>query len=169
MTLNFADWIIISIVLVSCLFGLKRGLIKEALSVANWIVALLVALTYRDAMSVLLADHISNPSLRQTAAFVSLFAATLTVGALVNIIIGVFVRLSGLATTDRTLGLVFGFARGFVVVMVILISLSKVETVERGNWWTGSRLIPTFMAFEGWATQTSRESVAWIVQFLSVG
>lgn len=169
MTFNLADWIIVSIVLVSCLFGLKRGLIKEALSMANWMVALLVAMTYRHAMAQYLGQFIDNESLREPAAFVSLFTATLVVGGLANYIIGLLVTLTGLSSTDRTLGLVFGLARGCVVVMAGLIVVSRLDTPGHGEWWSGSVLIPNFMAFEGWATQTSKQSMAWIMQFLRVG
>lgn len=168
MTFTLADWIIVSIVVVSCLFGLRRGLIKEALSMANFLVALLVALTYRDAMSMLLIDFIQHPSLREPVAFVVLFIATLVVGALANYIIGLVVKLTGLTATDRTLGLVFGLARGCVIVLAALIAVSHVETVEHGEWWAQSALIPNFLAFEDWATQTSRQSVVWIMQFLRV-
>ncbi len=120
-------------------------------------------------MSVLLADYIDNVSLRLTASFISLFAMTLIVGTLISFIIGLLVRLSGFHSTDRTLGFVFGVARGGVVVMVALISLSKFEMVEQGEWWAKSTLIPSFMVFESWASETSKVSVAWIVQFLSVG
>ncbi|MEC8427429.1 MAG: CvpA family protein, partial [Pseudomonadota bacterium] len=48
--MNWADWGIAGILLVSSLIGLKRGFIKEALSVLCWVAAFVVAMTFRDAM-----------------------------------------------------------------------------------------------------------------------
>lgn len=135
---------------------------------ANWMIALLVALTYREALAYLLANDIPNPSIRLAVAFISLFAATLLVGALVNHIIGILIRLTGLTSTDRTLGLLFGLVRGGIVVIVILLSVAKVTPVERDEWWAESTFIPNLMGFEGWATTASKDTVAWLVQFLSV-
>ena len=60
MIFNWADWVIVAIVIVSCLFGLKRGLIKEALSVGNWVVALVVAQTFRAELAELLSKKIET-------------------------------------------------------------------------------------------------------------
>lgn len=169
MTLNWADWIIIVVVLVSCLIGLKRGLIKEALSVVSWIAALFIALTYRDQASVLIADSIQNQAVRHTASFVGLFLLTLLVGTLASFVVGFFVRITHLSMVDRGLGVFFGLARGCVIVMVVLISLSKIESFERDYWWEESSLIPSIIAFENWASVTGYESVAWFKQFLNVG
>ncbi len=167
MTLNWADWAIIAIVAVSCLFGLWRGLIKEALSVANWLVALLIAMTFKDAFAQLLVDHISTPSLRHVVAFTALFTATLLVGALVNHLIGELVRITGLSSTDRTLGMVFGLLRGFVVVLAMLLLIPSVIAVERDGWWSESALIPQLLAFEDWARATAKHIVSWVYQLFS--
>lgn len=167
MTLNWADWVILGIVLVSCLFGLRRGLIKEALSVANWIVALLIALTFRDRFAFLLTDYIATPSLRELSAFAILFVVTLLIGALVNYLIGELVKVSGLSATDRTLGMVFGLLRGFVVVMAVLLLIPPVLSIDEDPWWDKSALIPHFMAFEGWARVTAGQVAQWVVSLFS--
>lgn len=167
MTLNWADWVIITIVAVSCLFGLWRGFIKEALSVANWLVALLIALTFKDAFALLLVDQIQTPSLRHLVAFGALFVATLLVGALVNYLIGELVKITGLSSTDRTLGMVFGLLRGFVVVLAMLLLVPSVVSVDQDQWWAESVLIPQLLAFEDWARATAKLIVNWVFQLLS--
>lgn len=167
MSFNWADWTILGIVLVSSLFGLMRGLIKEALSVANWLIALLIAINYRDAMASLLVNQIETPSLRQIAAFSSLFVIALVIGALVNYIIGELVKITGLSATDRVLGMVFGFLRGFVVVMAILLLIPPIISIDQDKWWTESVLIPDFLAFEGWARASAGELTSWVRQLFS--
>lgn len=167
MVFNWADWVIIGIIAVSCLFGLTRGLIKEALSVANWVIALLVAVVFKDRLALLLGVWIETPSLRGLAAFSILFLFTLLVGGLVNYLISHLVKVTGLSSTDRTLGMVFGLLRGFVVVMAVLLLLPPVISIDEDQWWTSSVLIPEFLAFEGWARETTAAVVSWVLTIFS--
>lgn len=167
MVFNWADWVILSIITVSCLFGLMRGLIKEALSVANWAIALLIAVTFRDQLASLLVDQIETHSLRQLVAFGTLFIATLLVGALVNYVISELVKITGLSSTDRILGMVFGLLRGFVVVMAILLLVPPVISIDQDKWWSEAMLIHHFLAFEDWARATASSLVSWLAQLFS--
>ncbi len=151
--MNWADWGIVLILLVSSLISLKRGFIKEALSLVVWLLAIIIGLSFRQQASYLLAEHIATPSVRELAAFALLFVATLLVGACVNFLIGQLVKVTGLTGTDRLLGMLFGLARGFVVVMVILIVLPGILPVEQDPWWQSSVLIPYLSQFEGWTRE----------------
>lgn len=146
-----------------------RGLIKEALSVVNWIIAVLIAVTFRDPLASLLVNQIETPSLRQIVAFSSLFIATLMVGALVNYLISELVKMTGLSSTDRILGMVFGLLRGFVVVMAILLLIPPIISIDQDIWWTESVLIPDFLAFEDWVRTYAREFTSWLRQLFSTG
>lgn len=163
--MNWADWTIVGIVAVSCLIGLKRGFVKEALSLACWVAAFLVAVTFRGALSALLVEAISTPSVREIAAFAILFIATLIVGALVNYLIGELVRITGLSGTDRLFGMVFGAARGAIVVMAILMFVPAVVPIDQDPWWQQSNLIPSFLTMEGWARQASQQFIDFAVSF----
>ncbi len=149
--MNWADWAILGILLFSSLISIKRGFVKEALSLATWILAFIVAMVFSDRLAGLLTNLIETPSVREMAAFAILFAATLIVGAMVNYLIGELVRMTGLSGTDRLFGMLFGLARGLVVVMAILILLPSLIPLEQDNWWHESVLIPHFLAFEDWA------------------
>lgn len=151
--MNWADWTIIAILVISSLIGLKRGLVKEALSLVCWAAAFIVAMTFHKSLATLLVDSVSTPSLRQIIAFATLFVVTLIVGALVNYLIGELVRMTGLSGTDRLLGMVFGLARGAVVIMVVLMFLPSMIPVKQDVWWQQSVVIPHFMTMEDWARQ----------------
>lgn len=167
MILSWVDWIIVSVVAVSCLFGLRRGLLKEALSVANWIIALLIAVTFRDQLAHLLVDHISTQSLREVTAFGTLFVATLLVGGLVNYLIGELVRMTGLSSTDRILGMVFGLMRGMVVIMAVVLLIPPIISIDQDQWWADSSLIPHFQSFEEGARAVTAEIVVWVGHLFS--
>lgn len=151
--MNWADWTIIAILVISSLIGLKRGLVKEALSLLCWAAAFMVAVTFHKPLAVLLENSVSTPSLRQIIAFTALFVVTLIVGALVNYLVGELVRITGLSGTDRVLGMVFGLARGAAVVMALLLLLPVLVPVKQDLWWQQSVIIPHFMTMEDWALQ----------------
>ena len=148
--MNWADWVILTILLISSLISLKRGFVKEALSMVNWVLAFVVAVTFRDQLSLILVEYISTPSIRDLSALAILFALTLIVGAMVNYLIGELVRMTGLSGTDRFFGVIFGFIRGFIVVMFLLIFLPSLISIEEDSWWQESLLIPTLLKFEDW-------------------
>lgn len=157
--MNWADWAIISILAVSSLISLKRGFVKEALSMANWVLAFFVAMTFRDALSSMLESQIATPSLRDMVAFAILFAATLIVGAMVNYLIGEVVRMTGLSGTDRLFGMMFGFIRGFIIVMAILLLVPGMVAIDQDVWWQQSALIPHLLEFEDWSRTAAKEFI----------
>ncbi|WP_188151177.1 CvpA family protein [Teredinibacter waterburyi] len=155
--MNSADWVIIAILVVSSLISLKRGFVKEALSMANWVLAFFVAMTFSNQLSALLASQITTPSVREMVAFGVLFAATLIVGAMVNYLIGELVRMTGLSGTDRLFGMIFGLLRGFVVVMAVLIIVPGVVPIDQDSWWQESTMIPHLLEFEDWCRAAAAE------------
>lgn len=145
---NWADWAIIAILLLSSLISLKRGFVKEALSLAIWVIALAVASLFAPKFAPLLAAYIEAPSLQQMVAFAALFVATLLIGGGVNYLLSTLIKATGLSGTDRMLGVLFGLVRGLIIVMVILLYLPKILPVNEDQWWSQSALIPQFLDFE---------------------
>ena len=151
--MNWADFTILAVLLLSGLISLRRGFVKEALSLVVRLVALFIAMTYREPMSVLLADHIDTPSLRILAAFAALFIATLLVGGLVNHLISQVVAFTGLLGTDRFLGFLFGVIRGVVVVLAMVLIVPDFVPIDKDSWWRSSVLIPKFLQLEASALE----------------
>lgn len=141
------DWTILVILIVSSLISLKRGFTKEALSLASWVVALIIARLFSDKLAVVMSGLIESPAWRYTAAFVILFVATLVVGALINHLLGEFVRMTGLTGTDRVLGMVFGLLRGLVIVVAML-ALGRLFALDQ--FWVDSLLVPYFEPVIQW-------------------
>ncbi len=96
----WVDYVILGIICLSSLVSLLRGFMREAFSLAAWILAFWIGWTFfRD-----LAEHlvwITVPSVRLGAAFAILFVITLILGALVNCLVGPLVDRTGLTGTDR--------------------------------------------------------------------
>jgi len=163
--MNWADWCIVGVLSVSCLISIKRGFVKEAMSLAVWVAAFIIASVFDDRLAFLLTDLIPTPSLRAMTAFAILFVATLLVGAMVNYLIGELVRITGLSGTDRLFGMVFGLVRGALVVLAVVILLPMLIPVNEDLWWQESALIPRFLVFEAWTRATTDQVLQWITSF----
>jgi membrane protein required for colicin V production len=137
---NWIDILISVVVLISLLFGLWRGLVREVLSLMTWVAALLIARVYSDDLAPFLESIFEGETTRLIASFSLLFFATLVVGALINRLVAKLISFVGLAFTDRLLGGVFGLARGCLIVMlgVFLAGSFFSESLD----WQDSQLIP---------------------------
>ncbi|WP_320824695.1 CvpA family protein [Reinekea sp.] len=157
------DWVIVGILIVSSLISIQRGFTKEAMSLASWIAALLIARLFSDKLAVLLTGWLANDVHRYTAAFVILFIVTLIVGALINHLLGEFVRMTGLTGMDRVLGVVFGLLRGLVIVVAIL-ALGRLFALDQ--FWQDSIVVPYFEPVIRWTGENIQKASGAI---LSVG
>ncbi|HKS11457.1 MAG TPA: CvpA family protein [Pseudomonas sp.] len=150
MAFTWVDWAIIAIIAVSALISLKRGFVKEALSLLIWIVAGAVAWMFGGSLSQYLESYIQTPSARVIAGCTILFVATLLVGGMINFLIGELIRVTGLDGTDRFLGMAFGAARGALLV-VVGVGLLSLGPVQQDPWWQESRLLPQFLLVADWS------------------
>lgn len=146
---NWADYTVIGVVTFSGLMSLIRGFVREALSLATWIIAIWIGMHYAAIMGNILAPYIKSVSLRTPIGFTVLFIAILIIGALINFIIGTLVDKTGLGPTDRVIGMVFGVARGILLVAVLLL-LGHMTPMPENSWWKDSTLIPKFSPLEDW-------------------
>jgi membrane protein required for colicin V production len=157
----WADWAIIGIFSLSCLIGLIRGFVREALSLIIWICAALVAKLFSPQLEVFLVGHIDTPSVRAMTAFAIIFVAVLLLGAILSYLIGALVRATGLSGTDRLMGMLFGALRAFIIVMALLLIVPEFIPVTEDNWWRESQLIPHFLTCETWV----RDAYEQVSQF----
>jgi membrane protein required for colicin V production len=151
----------------SSVISLARGFIKEALSLVIWIVALVVANVFSNRLEIFLTNVITTPSLRSMAAFALVFIGVLLIGALLNFLIGLIVKATGLSGTDRLFGMFFGFARGVFIVLVFLIYVPNYVPIKNDPWFHQSTLIPYFSPYQS-AVQNGLGSLThWVLGLLS--
>jgi membrane protein required for colicin V production len=140
--MNIVDYLLIAIIVISIVVGTMRGLLREAVSLVTWILALVLAWHFAPSLEPHLGKWIAQyPLARTWAARGTLFLFVLLVGTAVAGVLGHFVRLSIFSGLDRFLGAVFGTLRGLIVigVLVILAQLMRLNAEDR---WQKSMLIP---------------------------
>jgi membrane protein required for colicin V production len=145
------DWVIVVVLLVSTLLSLWRGFVREALSLAGWVAAFLVANLFGDQMASLLAGAIQNISGRYVAAYALLFVGTLVATTFVTHLAGQLVRVTGLTLLDRLLGTGFGFARGIILILVVVYILRQLVPPTELLWLEESVLMSHVDMLGRWA------------------
>ncbi|QNK01837.1 CvpA family protein [Dyella telluris] len=156
--MNWADYIILAVLGLSVLIGLWRGLISEVLALGIWIAAFWVAWTFGPGVATGLEHHIELPSARLFVAYGACFVAVLILGALVRFLVSRLVEGTGLSGTDRLLGMVFGFARG-VLLVTLGVFLLGFTAFTRDPWWHDSVLMPQFKGVAAWLGERVPDNV----------
>ena len=147
--MNSIDYIILGILFVSTCISFFRGFVKEILSLIAWAGAMWIAVSFTPQVSILIENQITNESIRLVAAFLGLFIATLFVASLTNTLISQLVKKTGLSGTDRMVGLIFGLARGGVIVSVIVL-VAGITNVPQEPWWQESFMLGHFEPLAVW-------------------
>ena len=132
--MSWIDLAILAVIVLSALISLIRGFVKESISLLTWIVAGFIAFRYFVPMAEFLEAYIAAPTLRSITAFGILFIATLVVGAIVNFIVSQLVSKTGLSGTDKALGVVFGAARGVLIVTIVVLLFGLTPAPESDAW-----------------------------------
>ena len=149
MAFAWIDVVILALIALSAILSLFRGFVREAVALATWLVALLVAMAFYEDLAAILSQWISTPSAQKVTAFAVLFVCVLLLGAIVNYLAGRLVDKTGLTGTDKMLGIVFGVARGGVIV-AILVLLAGLTPLPQDPWWQDSQFLGYFEEFAMW-------------------
>ena len=141
--INVTDLAILAVVLVSGLFAFVRGFVHELLSIGAWIGAALVTLFFLPLLLPFAREIISIQIAADIAAGVALFLIVLIGLSIVTHWLARRVRESSLGPLDRSLGLVFGLARGALIVCIAWLALLwAMPPRDHPNWITEARARP---------------------------
>jgi membrane protein required for colicin V production len=147
--MNWFDLTILAVIALSALISLIRGFVKESISLITWIIAGILAFRYFTPMSEFLEPYVSSPMIRSVTGFAVLFVSTLIIGAIINFIMSQLVSKTGLSGTDKALGVVFGGARGILIVTMVVL-LASLTPMPDAQWWQDSTLIEFFQQLAVW-------------------
>jgi membrane protein required for colicin V production len=139
--MSWIDYAIVVIGVASAAFGFWRGFVKEAISLVTWLLAFLLAWQGAWLVEDRLGEWTAAPELRVWAARAIIFIGVLVVGGLLAWLMRALIRSTGLSSTDRSLGALFGLARGALLAGLIAILIGVAGLADE-SWWAGSRLRP---------------------------
>ncbi len=131
MDMNWLDGVLIAIVLVSTVFGIVKGLIRELLSLAFFVIAVLLSFLFFRDLGERLSSTIRNPEVANIVAFGLIFLVVLLVGAIVTWAARKIFSVGPLKAMDRILGGAFGMLRGTLISAIIVFLLVVFPINER--------------------------------------
>jgi len=126
---------------VSAGVGVWRGFVKEALSLLTLLVAIWLAWRFAALVAPKLSNWAADQDVRIWIARGIIFALALIVGALVSWLARQLIRHTGLSGVDRMLGAAFGFARGVLIVGLLVLALDFLD-LDQDGWWQSARFRP---------------------------
>ncbi len=135
MAFTFFDYGVAFILVASALIGVLRGLVREVLALVGWVVAFVLAYHFGGTVSHWMPESLPGGELTRSAlGFLTVFFGTWIVSALVGAVLGQLLETTGLKPADRGLGLVFGLARGGLIVMLIVVLAGLTKLPEEPFW-----------------------------------
>lgn len=120
---NLFDWFVVLVWMASSGYGIARGFAREALSIAGWVSAFLLANVVADSVSDLARDLIDEPTTRYLLGWALTFIAVLLMFGVLSAFLSKQMRQPGFNIGNRLLGGVFGLLRGVIIVAAISILL----------------------------------------------
>ncbi|MDN5928261.1 MAG: CvpA family protein [Hyphomicrobiales bacterium] len=120
MPITLLDGILVGFTLVSAMLAMVRGFSREVLSVASWIAAAAAAYFFYPAILPYVQPHIDNEKIAMGASAAIVFFIALIVVTVITMKLADFIIDSRIGALDRTLGFLYGAARGILVVAVAL-------------------------------------------------
>jgi membrane protein required for colicin V production len=154
MPITFLDLILLVVMLVSAMLAMIRGFMREILSIAAWALAA-IATVYSYAKLLPLAKQYFNNDIVAAAAVIGgVFIGTLLIVSVLTVRVSDMILDSRVGALDRTLGFLFGLARGLIIVVVAFLffdwlvpaksqpawvqdAKSKVVLQSTGEWLKG--------------------------------
>ncbi len=127
------DWIVFAILGLSTFLGALRGLARESLSLAAWVLAFAGAKLFAPFVAPMLPG-LDSPSLRYAAALLLVFVVILILASLAAAVIAKLINLAGLGFYDRFLGAMFGVLRGTVALLGLTL-ISGLTALPKTQAW----------------------------------
>ncbi|HUX91109.1 MAG TPA: CvpA family protein [Gallionellaceae bacterium] len=129
------DYIVLVIIILSVLLGWWRGLVYEILSLLSWVTSYFVAKSWAAEFTPYMPAVLESEALKSAAAFMAVFVTTLILCGIAAWSLNKLIKSFGLDwRTDGVLGAIFGFFRGWMLVLVIVLLAGLTKLPQTPFW-----------------------------------
>ena len=115
MPITILDLVLLAVMLISGLLAMVRGFMREILSIAAWGTAALVTLYAYGKLLPTAKTYFNNDTVASVVVVAGVFIVTLIVVSIITVRISDMILDSRIGALDRTLGFLFGLARGLLI------------------------------------------------------
>ena len=119
--LTIVDYAVIFVLFISVVFSTLRGMTREFLGLLGWVVSIVVANYTKPLLEDPISDLINADGLSAALAWALPFVATVLIWFLLASLLSPGLTRAGLGSLDRWLGVIFGLARGYLLVLLLFI------------------------------------------------
>jgi membrane protein required for colicin V production len=140
MPVTILDLVLLAVMLISGLLAMVRGFMREILSIAAWGTAALVTLYSFSKLLPTAKTYVNNDTVASLIVVGGVFVGTLIVVSVITVRISDMILDSRIGALDRTLGFLFGLARGLLIVVVAFLFFTwLVPDKQRPDWVTAAK------------------------------
>lgn len=119
--------------LISGLLAMVRGFMREVFAIASWVIAAVVTLyAYPHALPYA-KQYIAQDTIAMAVSVGGVFLLTLLIVSIITVRISDAILDSRIGALDRTLGFLFGLARGFLIMVVAFLFFNWLAQNEQGQ------------------------------------
>jgi membrane protein required for colicin V production len=151
MPITLLDIIVLAVMLLSGLLAMIRGFMREILSIAAWGTAALTTLYAYQKLLPTAKTYFNNDTVATVAVVAGVFILTLIVVSIVTVRISDMILDSRIGALDRTLGFLFGLARGLLIMVVAFLFFAWLVTdKQQPDWVRTAKSRPVLQATGDW-------------------
>lgn len=138
MPITLLDGILLAITLFSAVLAMVRGFSREVLAVASWIAAAAAAYLLYPVLTPFALQYTSSDKIAMIGSAAAVFLVALIVVSYITMRIADFIIDSRIGALDRTLGFVFGAARGVLLVVVAMLFFNWLVAAPKQPEWVAT-------------------------------
>ena len=151
MPVTILDLVLLGVMLISGLLAMIRGFMREILSIASWGIAALATLYSFQKLLPFAKNYFNNDTIAAAAVIGGVFIGTLIIISILTTRISDMVLDSRIGALDRTLGFLFGLARGLLIVVVAFLFFTwLVPDKQRPDWVTAAKSLTVLNSTGAW-------------------
>ena len=132
---SYLDLGVLAIILVSALLAMLRGFTREVLAIASWIAAAAAGAYLYPYLLPYVKPYISKEPWASIAAATAIFFVALVVVSIITVNLSDAILDSKVGALDRSLGFLFGVARGFVLCVIAYVFFSMLDPLDKQPKW----------------------------------
>jgi len=142
MPIPVLDLVVVGVVVISALLAAVRGFTREVLAIAAWVAAGVAAWYLHPMVLPIVKQYVNSNTVALAAAIGGIFIVTLIIVSIITVKISDLILDSRIGALDRTLGFVFGAARGFLICVIGWIFLGWLLQGKNPEWAASARSRP---------------------------
>lgn len=150
MPITLLDGVLVGFTLVSAMLAMVRGFSREILSVASWAAAAVAAYLFHPLVLPYVTAYIDHDLVALAVAAAAVFFVALIIVTVITMKLADFIIDSRIGALDRTLGFVYGAARGILVMAVALLFLNWLMGSNPPDWITEAKSLPLLESVGQW-------------------